>query len=71
MLVSILYALRWDAENGTHNLGGLLLARVSYMKKYNNAFPWPTKRPVIYSSTLDKTEQDVVRANGEATHKAK
>ena len=33
VLVLILYALRWDTENGTHNLMGLLLAEEPYVKK--------------------------------------
>ena len=39
VLVPILCALRWDVENGTHNLVGLLLAEVSYVKKYKAMFP--------------------------------
>jgi hypothetical protein len=71
VLVPILCALCWDVENGTHNLVGLLLAEPPHVKKYKAAFPWLTKRPGIYSATLDKTDKDVVHAKGEATYKAK
>jgi hypothetical protein len=71
VLVPILYALRWDVENGTHNLMGLLLAEPPHVKKYKAAFPRLTKRPGIYSATLDENDKDVVRAKGEATDKAK
>jgi hypothetical protein len=71
VLVPILYALRWDVENGIHNLVCLLLAEAPHVKKYNEKFPLPTKRPGIYSTTLDKVGKEFVRVKGEATHKAK
>ena len=71
VLMPILCALRWDVENGTHNLIGLLLVEAPYVKKYKAAFLWPTKRPGIYSTTLDKEDKDVAHATGEATHKTK
>jgi hypothetical protein len=70
-LVPILYALRWDVENGTHNLSGLLLTEAPRVKKYKEKFPLPTKRPEIYSTTLDKEDKEVVRAKGEAIQKSK
>ena len=69
--MTILYAFRWDPENGAHNLVGLLLAEAPYAKIQKAAFPRPTKRPGIYSTTLDKEDKDVVHAKGNATHKAK
>ena len=73
VLVPILYALCWDVENGTHNRVGLLLtlAEAPYVNTYKEAFPRPTKRPGIYSTTLDKEGKDIVRAKGKTTHKAK
>ena len=43
VLVPIIYTLRYDMENGTHGLVGLLLAEAPYFKKCKAAFPWPTK----------------------------
>ena len=57
-------------ENGTHNLVSLLLVEAPYVKKYKEAFPRPTKRPGIYSTTLNKEDNDVVCAKGGATHRA-
>jgi hypothetical protein len=71
VLVPILYTLRWDTENKTQHLVGLLLAEAPYAKKYKAAFPRPTKRPGIYSSALGKEDKDVVRVKDEVTHKAK
>ena len=67
--VPILYTLRWDVENGTHNLVGLLLVEAPYVKKHKEKFPRPTKRPGIYSTTLDKEDKEVVRVKGAANHK--
>jgi hypothetical protein len=39
VLVPILYALRWDVDNRTQNIVGLLLAEALYVKKYKAAFP--------------------------------
>ena len=71
VLVPILYALRWDAENRTHNLVGLLLAEAPYVKKYKAAFSRPTTRPGIYIAALNKTDKDIVHTKGKTTHKAK
>ena len=70
VLVTILYALRLDVENGTHNLVGLLLAEAPYVKKYKAVFPRPITWSGIYSTTLDKEDEDVIRAKSEAAHKA-
>ena len=43
VLVSILYALRWNVGNRTHNLVRLLLVEAPYVKKYKAVFPWPIK----------------------------
>ena len=64
------YALNWDVENRPHNRVGLLLTEAPYTKKYKAVFPWPMKRPGIYSTTLDKTDKDVVHKKEEGTHKA-
>jgi hypothetical protein len=71
VLVPILNALRWDVENRTHYVVGLLLAESLYVKKYKEAFPRPMKRPGIYSTTPNKEDKKVVRAKDEATHKLK
>ena len=71
MLVPILYDLCRDVENGSRNLVGLLLAVASYVKKHKEAFPRPTKRPEIYSMTLNREDKEMFCAKGKATHKAK
>ena len=43
VLVPILYALRWDVENRTHILVGLLLAEAPYVKKYKEPSLGPPK----------------------------
>jgi hypothetical protein len=58
-------------ENEAHNLVGPLLADTSYVEKYKASFPRPTSRTGVYSSTLDKSDNDFIRAKGEATHMAK
>ena len=69
VLVPILYASCWDVDNRTQHLVGLLLAEAPYAKKHKEEFPWPTKIPEIYSTTLNKEDTNVVRVKGDATHK--
>jgi hypothetical protein len=71
VIVSIVYVLRWNVENGMHSIVELLLTDAPHVAKYKALFPWPISRPGIYSATLDTADKDVVHTKGRATHTTK
>ena len=66
LLLQILY----DETGGTHNLIGIIRAKLAYLKRYGEAFPEPT-RVGAYDLEIDDDATAVVRARLEAAHKAR
>ena len=71
VLVSIMYALRWDVENGTYNFMGLLLVDAHYVAIYRASFIWPTSMTGIYTTTLNEADRDCFQVKGGVAHKAR
>ena len=70
MLSEALYQIPYDDETGVHNLVGLIQDKVSYLADYGAAFP-SQKKPGIYDPSITEGTKDSIRAQKEATHKAK
>ena len=57
-------------RSGTHNLIGIVQANPSYLKRYGEAFPEPT-RVRAYDVEIYDNATAVIRARLEAAHKAR
>ena len=70
VLSEALYQIPYDDEQGIRNLVGLIQDKVSYLADYSEAFPFQ-KKPGVYDPSITEGKKDSIRAQKDATHKAK
>ena len=68
-IATLLLQTPYDETGGTHKLIGIVWTKPSYLKRYCEAFPEPT-RVGAYDLEIDDDTTAVVRARLEAAHKA-
>ena len=70
MLSQILLVIRYNKENGVHNLVEIIQDLITYTEDCIAAPPQPRK-PAIYNALIDDDEKALVCAQKKATHKAR
>ena len=66
----LLLQIPYDETGTVHNLVGLIWTEATYVARYSEAFPEPT-RVGAHDKNIDEDASAVVRARSEAAHKAK
>ena len=69
-VIPLLLQILYDETGTVHNLIGLIRPESTYVTRYGEAFPEPT-RFRAYDSNIDDNATTVVRAQSEAAPKAK